>query len=119
MLEKIKSDIKKYFYNENIIFEEVNQWRTNLNFFVKNNWKEYFIRTSISKVKDILFWWLLEKEEKILKILGSKLLSPKLIYSFISEDYWFLIIIFRNRLERNTGCWCVRVFRKFSVYFVT
>jgi hypothetical protein len=92
MINKIKSQIKKYFNNENIIFEEVKQWRTNLNFFIKNWEEEYFVRTSILKVQDILFWGLLEKEKQILEILGQKEISPKLIYSEISKNYWFLII---------------------------
>lgn len=70
----------------------VSGWRTNLNFFVTLQNEEYFLRTSASHVQDPLFWGKLEKEAKILEILGPLWVTPKLKKFFQDEEISFLLM---------------------------
>lgn len=86
MLNKLKYEVKKYFWDENIEFKEINSWRTNTNFFIKVWNKEYFLRTNITKVVDLEFWWKLEKESLIYNSLKWKWIIPEIIYYFDNKS---------------------------------
>lgn len=91
-INKIKELVSQYFQSDDVFFEEVAEWRTNLNYFVTVWEKKFFLRTNITKVKDVLFWGFLDKERKILTVLGYHGITPKIIHVHKDDDVFFLIM---------------------------
>ncbi len=91
-LKNMSEELKNHFGVSYISFEKVQQWRSNLNYFLKIGEKDYFLRTSASKVKDDLFWWQIEKEKLLLESLWPQWLTPQLEYVYKDSSIIALLI---------------------------
>lgn len=92
MIEKLKQELYNYFDTKEILLKEISAWRSNTNYFITVWNKQYFLRTSITKISDSIFWGQLEKENKIYQQLKWKWVTADIInYYDNGSDFQFLI----------------------------
>lgn len=91
MLEKLKREIESYFQTSDIIFHEISAGRSNTNYFIEVEGKEYFLRTSITKISDSIFGGQLEKEHAIYQMLAGTSTTAEVIHYFSDPELQFLI----------------------------
>jgi hypothetical protein len=90
-LNLIKKELINLFRTENIKFIDVPSWLTNINYIIEVNNKKYFLRSAWAERQFWMFWWLIEKESKILKILWEYWITPKLIQYYKNNEIEFLV----------------------------
>jgi len=90
-LNLIKKQLINFFKTEDISFTTIPSWLTNINYIIEVDSKKYFLRSAWAERQFWMFWWLIEKESKILKILWENSITPKLIYYYKNNNIEFLV----------------------------
>lgn len=98
MLEKLMNEVKNYFQWQEVKYHDISTGRSNTNYFIEVQGKEYFLRTSITKISDAIFGGQLEKEHAIYQMLAGTSITAGVIYYFSDTELQFIIT---EKLEGN------------------
>ena len=92
MRDQLREATCNHFGRRDVVLNEISTGRSNTNYFIQVWREEYFLRSSITKIQDPMFWGKLRKESDIYQMLRWKGITADIVH-FFDDDINLQFII--------------------------